>query len=287
MTNLARRALETATEVRVAAKLRTTDAICIYDLVESLGIEVRFEALPSLEGIYTPGVPPIIVLSSLRPSGRQRVTCAHELGHDRFGHGRREELLRSSQSPSPFDPDEFLANCFAEYLLMPKLAIECAFAMRSLKVADATAQQLFGIANSFGVGYTTLIHHLERNLKLLSAADAAARRRTTPADIRQSIVQQADDVELFFLDAYWGARPLDVHVGDSIVSPEPLRGAEDIVETIRHDEVGVLSRAERPGQAEVALASGWSVRIRVASRVAAGGFQGRNRYRHEPEVGDE
>jgi Zn-dependent peptidase ImmA (M78 family) len=73
-------------------------------LAEQEGVEVRFSALPSAEGIYSPGKP-VIVVSSLRPAGRQAYTGAHELGHHIYGHGEQfDELVEDRGKSRRWDP---------------------------------------------------------------------------------------------------------------------------------------------------------------------------------------
>jgi transcriptional regulator with XRE-family HTH domain len=53
---LARQALKVASNVRIAAKLAATSPLCVYDLIQQHfrdDIELRFQALPSLEGMYS------------------------------------------------------------------------------------------------------------------------------------------------------------------------------------------------------------------------------------------
>ena len=59
----------------------------------------------------TPSNPRInIFISSLRPTGRQHFTCAHELGHHIFNHGMKiDELV--SKKESSYNDDEFLVDC--------------------------------------------------------------------------------------------------------------------------------------------------------------------------------
>jgi hypothetical protein len=89
--SLAAQALEMAAQVRRSAGIGGLVPLCIYDLVESAfgdEIDLRFQPLKSLEGMYSrqhDGTG-IIIISSDRPSGRRRYTCAHELGHHLFKH---------------------------------------------------------------------------------------------------------------------------------------------------------------------------------------------------------
>jgi Zn-dependent peptidase ImmA (M78 family) len=78
-----------AQNVRARCKIEQGASIDPISIAEAYGCEVRFMALSSLEGIYSPTPRPVIVLGSERPAGRRSYTCAHELGHNEFGHGTR------------------------------------------------------------------------------------------------------------------------------------------------------------------------------------------------------
>ena len=166
--------MSAAANLRVEYQLDPYLSICVYDLVERCGVELRFLSIPSMEGIYSAGAPPIIAISSLRQSGRQRFTCAHELGHHVFRHGTRIDQFEGQEKVRRFDPQEFIVDCFADFLLMPKLAIVAAIKARGINLQTATPLQFFTLAGYFGVGYKTIVHHLWRNLGLIDQEDVLA-----------------------------------------------------------------------------------------------------------------
>src|SRR5437660_1471944 len=121
------------------AKARLWESICPYDLATRMGIEVQFHALPSLEALYFKTDPPLIMVGTQRPAGRRAYNAAHEIGHHVFGHGTTVHQLRTEQDTTPAtNPKEFLADVFASFLLMPKLAVSKAFADRRLNPASVT-----------------------------------------------------------------------------------------------------------------------------------------------------
>lgn len=77
-----------ASRLRLFAKIPRTAPIDPIETAIKCGCEVRFLSLASLEGIYSPEPSPTIILGSERPAGRRAFTCAHELGHHIFNHGR-------------------------------------------------------------------------------------------------------------------------------------------------------------------------------------------------------
>ncbi len=117
---IARQAIAAALRTRLSVGYGLDQAICVYDLAEKLGLEVRFLDLPRMEGMYLSASCPTIIVSSLRPPGRRAFTCAHELGHHCRSDGVEiDELVEQWDIPR-FDPKEFAADCFAGALLMCK-----------------------------------------------------------------------------------------------------------------------------------------------------------------------
>src|SRR5206468_1844508 len=133
-----RQALRAALEIRKRAAKANYEPICVFDLAENLGIEVKFFRGDSFEGMYAPASQTVIV-PTLRPPGRQAFTCAHELGHWYFKHGTRIEELKFLDLQYNREPDEQLANVFAAHLLMPSWAVKHAFRRRGYEPGTCTA----------------------------------------------------------------------------------------------------------------------------------------------------
>ena len=198
-----------------------TEALCIYDAAENLGIEVRFVDIPSMEGMYVrnsgSNSQPIILVSALRPAGRQASTAAHELGHHVFAHGTRiDEYIADADETRRdiLDSEEMIANMFAGFFLMPKAAVEHGFAARACAPVSATPRQVFAVAGWLGVGYGTLIHHMRSSLGMFSFGDAKRLLSIQPKRIRQEILGFNTPSDCFLVDHTWTGRPLDLQIGD-------------------------------------------------------------------------
>ena len=75
------------------------EAVCPFDIAQKIGVDVRLQITPSMDGVYCQmkNRPPLIVLASERPAGRQNFTCSHELGHHEFGYGAHlDEFLNDA-----------------------------------------------------------------------------------------------------------------------------------------------------------------------------------------------
>ena len=265
---IARQAMTAALRTRLSLGYGLNHAVCVFDLAEKLGVEVRFLDLPSMEGMYTSASMPTIIISSLRPPGRRAFTCAHELGHHNRGDAVEiDEFVEQWDKPR-FDTKEFAADCFAGALLMPKLAVSKAFASRGWRIEECTPQQAFMVAGYFGVGYTTLIHH--------------ALLKTSPRKAQSLLVGWQTPQKVAVLDAHWTGRTVEVEVGDLILVRGGAQSEGSCIEPSSGVEHGRLFRAVRPGIGRLEAGLAWSIFVRVARR----DYVGRAMYRHWEEAGD-
>jgi hypothetical protein len=275
---LARSAVTAALRLRSRHGHAPEQPVCPIDLALAENVDVRFEAIKSLEGMYSPDGP-VIVLGSLRPRGRRAYTCAHELGHHVFEHGLRvDELLDGDSDGGQKDEAEYVADRFAAALLMPKLAVLHAFAARRWEIETSTPEQVYTVASLLGVGYTTLIGYLQGTLRILSASAAGQLRKTTPKAVRSRILGTDPIAGLIIVDEFWCGRPVDAEVGDAIVAPDGVSIAGDAVERTG-DRV---FRAKAPGIASLRCGA-WAVDVRV-TRAA---FTGLAMHRHLEEANDD
>ena len=279
--NIAQKAVRDALWMRQRAGNSLDESVCVYDLAQSLGVEVWFLDIPSMEGMYCNSETPHIILSSLRPPGRRAFSCAHELGHHSQGDGTQvDELVEQWGRYQRFDPKEFAADCFAGALLMPKMAVEKAFALREWPIIECTPAQVYVISNYFGVGYTTLIHHLSIALSLLPRPHAARLLKVKPRQAQALALGWETSNTVWVADRYWTGRPIDIEVGDLVffLGQATLEGVS--VEHVEERKGGTLVRACQPGFDRLEHESGWSAFVRVSRS----GFTGRSIFRHLEEA---
>ena len=271
-----------ALRTRVRAGHGLDSPICVYDLARHLGIEVRYLDLPSMEGMYYNSGKPHIILSSLRPAGRRAFTCGHELGHHSRGDGTcLDEMVEQWVRPC-YEPKEFYADCFSGSLLMPKRAVEKAFALRNWVVSECTPGQVYVISNYFGVGYSTMVHHLNRGLLLLSSSHTERLLRVAPRRAQALAVGWETPETVWVVDKHWIGRPIDVEVGDLILLHESTIFEGTCTEPVEGIERGRLLRATEPGIGRLEDSSGWAAFTRVSRRA----FVGRDVHRHQEEAND-
>ena len=279
---IARKAAAEALRTRVRAGYGFETPVCVYDLAGRLGVEVRFFDLPSMEGVYYNSPKPHIVLSSLRPAGRRAFTCGHELGHHSRGDGTcLDEVVEQWVRPR-YDPKEFYADCFAGALLMPKTAVERAFALRKWAIRECTPDQVYAISNYFGVGYTTLVHHLSRGLLLLPSSRAEQLLKIAPRRAQALAVGWETPETVWVVDEHWVGRPIDVEAGDLILLHGRARIEGKCAEPVAGVADGRLLKATEPGIGRLEDRSGWAAFVRVSRRA----FVGRDVHRHQEEAND-
>ena len=263
---IARQAMAAALRTRLSIGYGLDHAVCVYDLAEKLGVEVRFLDLPSMEGMYTSSSSPTIIVSSLRPSGRRAFTCAHELAHHNRSDGVKiDELVEQWDKPR-FDPKEFGADCFAGALLMPKMAVSRAFAIRGWNMEERTPEQAFMVAGYFGVGYTTLVHHLTSALLVLPHTRAQALQKVSPRRAQSLLLGWQTSQTVVVVDAHWTGRPVDVEVGDLIFVRGGAQSEGACIELSSDVEHGRLFRAAMPGIGRLEAGITWSAFVRVSRR---------------------
>lgn len=273
----AEEAVVRALELRQQYGYSLDEALCPVDLAAKLGIQVWFKSLRSLEGLYLPGTPPLVVLGSQRPTGRRTYTCAHELGHHVFGHGHSfDEILNAGQPSRTSSLEEYVANRFAAALLMPKLGVCAAFSRRRWQAENPTTDQVLIVAVHLGVGYRTLVSYMERTLFLLRPDRAAELRKVAPKDIRRSLLSMPVDSNLLVVDEYWN-RPVDIEIGDLVVAPAASHIEGCAVATVSRDAKQLVLCARRPGVARLHLPNGLRV---LLLRSARPHYEGLATYRH-------
>lgn len=273
---LGRQGLRAALETRRRAEVSKSDPICAYDLAERLGVEVKFCGGNSFGGMYAKSSKTILV-PAFRPPGRQAFTCAHELAHWYFGHGTHIDELADIENNTEGLPQERLANIYASYLLMPPWAVEDALTRRALKPGECSPIELFAVACQLGVGYETLVQHLRWSLSLIMPPRADELLKTSPKQMRNSLLGQDRTRHLVIADRVWRKVAVDLQVGDIAILPNgvKLEGQSTIIAE-KHQEQTVVE-ALRPGISRAQSEDGtWCAFIRVSRK----DFIGRSAYRH-------
>lgn len=279
---VARNAMSMALRVRQRAGLGLSASANPFDACASLNVAVRFANIASMEGMLARRPRLTIIVSSVRPPGRQAFTCAHELGHLVLNHQSTIDDVKDLMTEVGYRQDnieEYAADRFAAFFLMPKTAMMAALRDRELDPEHCAPAHLLSLAVWFGVGFSTLTTHLRFGLELISQGRYEAIRRIRPQALRREMLGQ-DCPGLVVLDEAWRRSTVEVLVGDVVWVP---RGevVTDLTQTAA-PKGGTLLVAARPGVYGVATRLHGTLQVRCMRK----GFEGRSIFRYLAEEND-
>lgn len=273
---LIQHAMKAAVRTRSRASLDQVSPVCVFDLCETLGVAVRFTDI-NMEGMYSGGEQPRILVSSQRPLARRVFTCGHELGHHEFGHGMTiDEMQEEAAALSNENPDEFLVNTFSSFVLMPTIGLRGAFARRGFNMHTATPDQMFAVASNFSVGYRTLVTHLAYGVREIAVGRARELLRTNPKMIRNRLLGDDGSNPLIVVDQHWSGKPVDAEVGTTILLPFGAAVEGSVLENVGSCDAGTIHLTIRSGLGRISLAPGNDHYLRVMPKA----YVGLARYRH-------
>ncbi len=271
---LAREAVRGAVACRRRLGIAREASVCSFDVADRLGLEVRFTDASALEGMYARETQTILVAAQ-RPLGRQAFTCAHELGHWYFDHGSRLDQMASAASK--YTNEEWTADVFAAYLVMPGTAVRAALGRRAWDAEKLDAVQAWTLATQFGVGLETLASHLCQSLRLITERHCKTLLKMTPKQIRMNLLgENTSSTHVALADRFWADTAVDVRVGDAVVSPPGSTIEGHSITSGPNASSTSIAVAVRPGVSRLLIRGGPAVFVRV-SRAS---YVGRARWRH-------
>src|SRR5262249_37348332 len=144
----------------------------------------------------------------------------------------------------PFVANEYLANTFAAYLLMPRLAVAHAFTVRGWRAEAASPAQCFAVACSLGVGYDTLAKHLAYGLKMVGGNVARTLLDTGLPAIRRGLLGSQARPRLTVIDRHHTLKTVDTEVGAAVLMPPGTELKHGRVATAEDTPRGPLLRIE-------------------------------------------
>ncbi len=274
---LAGRAYQEALRLRSRMNRRINAPLCPFDLADEMGLEARFTDIPSLEAMYVNDGAPKILIAADRPPGRQRFSCAHELGHHIFGHGTLLACFAPSEPDATLPDAEFIAHAFAGYLLLPKTAVSHAFAIRGWNPRDGVADQFYVVSALLGVSFDALVTHCEVSLRLLDHRHARALHAEGLPLLRARIAGQEIANSLTVVDQASLDVAVDLRVGDHLLAPPDSAPVNQALQIQSVKPTGTLFRACRPGLSGVQFQPEPTVGV---VRIARAGYVGRAVFRH-------
>ena len=214
---LAKKAALEAERMRHFVKALSYVPVDPFEAAIKCGCDVRFVSLPTVEGVYSPK-PLAIFIGSERPAGRRAFTCAHELGHHVFKHGARVDELNDQKQACQRSPEEFVADVFAGFFLMSQVSVSRALKDRGLLALSLQPEQVYRLANYFGVGYSAIINHFAYSLRIITRDHADNLLKIKPKQFKDQYGADAKS-EIVLVDHNWRHRAVDLESGDTLVLP--------------------------------------------------------------------
>jgi hypothetical protein len=182
--------------------------------------------------------------------------------------------------PSSINHDEFLVDCYAGYLLMPRAVVINEFHRRNLNYKSYDPLHYYIVACAIGVGYSTLVHHMRSALGLINWQSGTGLLRTTPKEIKSRLTGQETTNELIVVDSHWSASTVDLQVGDMIYTETLPHFHNDNLVIRRLYGDAVLVEAVKPGITQLEnLSPNQSIYVRISRQQ----FSGWSKYRHLEE----
>ena len=71
---------------------------------------------------------------------------------------------------------------------MPKIAVQRAFSLRDWSIKGSSPGQIYTVSNYFGVGYSTLVHHLSKGLRLMPRPHAEELLKVGPRKAQAQVL---------------------------------------------------------------------------------------------------
>ena len=140
---------------------------------------------------------------------------------------------------------------------------------------------MYKVSNWFGVGYATLIHHMERVLHLLDSEVADELRKAKPYKIRAELLGSECSEHLIVVDSDWRSIPIDLQVSQKLILPPQLTIEGQSIAIVDASFDRTVCTAVTPGISVVrSKSNGWEATVRVERS----NFIGRSIYRFLPEV---
>lgn len=160
---------------------------------------------------------------------------------------------------------------------MPASTINNGFVRRGWTIQSTTPLQVYAVASWLGVGYTTLINHLQYSMGKISPGKAATLLKLTPKQLKKDLLGKYCDENVIPIDSGWTGRPIDLSVGDIVVSKSQINVEGKCLKVVGSNNDINIFQAVKTGIGRVfSTESEWV----AFSRVSRAQYIGRGKFRH-------
>jgi hypothetical protein len=131
---------------------------------------------------------------------------------------------------------------------MPPFAVPAALKARQWDADHLTPEQVYRLANFFGVSYGALLNHMYFALRTIKQ-DVFNRLDDIPAKAtRARICPNVVVPHLVVVDRFWQDRPVDLDAGDAVLLPRSINFSEELLERVACPEAnGIVCIARQSG----------------------------------------
>ena len=261
--------------VSLALKARKTylnakanSPVCPFNLAESMGMDVRFIKISSFEGMYLADSD-VILISSQRPEGRKRFTCAHELGHHILNHGTVIDEMLASGSDKEIEKE---ADFFASMLLMPSSLIRVLGKRLDFDFSNPSPEKIYIMSKYIGVSFEALLTQLVYNLGLIKSYNYQQLKKIKVSDIKRNLYSEYEKTkDVFVVGDWWQEKAVDAVEGDSILVGTQCEVEGGSISLLDDGTIKCIS----PGISKIYTAD-WACFVRVSRA----GYSGMYQYMH-------
>ena len=175
----------------IRLNINQNQPVNVFQVIEQAGLWLFFQPLQDLQGVYLKDPnngSRAIVINSRRPLSMQRLTAAHEYGHNVLGHEASLDDATDVELSNTHIAQEAAAQAFASDFLMPPTLVNTLWKSLNLPLQQKNLEppQVYLLSLYLGVSYKALIYQL---IALRRIGWPTARRLITyqPRQIKQLI----------------------------------------------------------------------------------------------------
>ena len=186
----------------------------VFAALRRAGAHVFFRPLKSMFGAYVPlgKAEPGLLINSNLPLSVQRYTAAHELGHLFLKHKTISFEMDLGYLPEErrgADGEEFQAEAFAAFFLMPKALVVNSLRDLNLQPGKLQPSDVYLLALRMGSSYLATVNQLH-TLKMISRPGAAKLRELKPKQIKQELNEKESlgRHDIWVLNEYWNGKEI-------------------------------------------------------------------------------
>lgn len=246
--------------------VRAGHPVDVFSAIAAAGLTIMWKPMPRLLGGYLDDPDSdrgVLLNPDLSPSAR-RHTAAHELGHDRFGHGTRfdwDDDDHLDARPGGWPPIEREAEAFAAWFLMSPAVIRGAMTRLGLSTVASPAE-VYQLSLRLGTPYRTTARHLGL-ARIVPVSRASGWINARPERLKSALDRAAPPPltrshDVWRVDAHADGEHLAVAPGDRVVVVDADVVRPDDSVKLRELARGRTSYGSRAIILEVPSGAGWS-----------------------------